>query len=362
MLTKIKDIIRFIRYYLPALCDLMTCRDSCFLLVGTPLHGNIGDQAIVLGEEEYFARISPHSKLIEVPSRAFVGKEFFWRRIALRCNAVLLHGGGYLGTLWPDEDQMVRSCFKVFSDLPIIVLPQTLFFEKGSADRNVIVYREAISNCSEISICLRERESYELATECFGRENVILIPDMVLNLSSNSLGIKKADVCKSKNEIHVLLCLRRDKEKTIDEECVSAIKSAIKSILPGALIAQTDTVVDGRVTPSRRKDVVRRKVEEFQNADLVITDRLHGMVLAAISGTPTVALKSKSPKVEGVYGLSLSGLDNVQYCSSISQLSEMIESVIGKRYEYDPAAIRNEYDSLTRLIATYAKSDCIDNE
>lgn len=362
MTSKLKDTMRFLRYYVPALYRLARNGANCFLLVGTPLHGNIGDQAIVLGEEAYFKRSFPRCSLIEVPSRAFTGNESAWRWIARKCSAVLLHGGGYLGTLWPDEDRMVRSCFDVFSDLPIIVLPQTLYFEDGKADRNVDVYRSAIERCSDITICLRECASYELATACFGSDRTMLIPDMVLNLSANLLGVHKEESARCDAEKHVLLCLRRDKEKTIDATDEVTLRCAIMRALPGARITQTDTVIDGKVAPSRRREVVRSKVEEFQSADLVVTDRLHGMVLAAISGTPTIALKSKSPKVEGVYELSLSELENVCFCASIDHLPVSVGSVIGKRREYHPADTAKRYDALTRVIGAFIKRDGEANE
>lgn len=362
MAAKIKDDIRFLRYYIPALWRVLARRKDCFLLVGTPLHGNIGDQAIVLGEEAYFERVYPGYKLIEVPSRAFIGHESAWRQIALRCRAVFLHGGGYLGTLWPDEDRMVRACLDTFFDLPIIVLPQTLYFEKGEEDPNVVEYREAVGKCADITICLRERESYELAVTVFGVDKTMLIPDMVLNLSADRLGANKGGRPRSGSDEHVLLCLRKDKERSLNARDENEICSAVKSVLPDARIIETDTVIGGKVAPSRRREVVRSKIKEFQRADLVVTDRLHGMVLAAISGAPTIALKSKSPKVEGVYALSLSEVEGVRFCTDLSRLSETIESVIGNRYEYDPAIIIGWYDGLTRVINALIGSDIKNDE
>ena len=62
-----------------------------------------------------------------------------------------------------------------------------------------------------------------------------------------------------------------------------------------------------------REFEVERKFDEFRRARLVITDRLHGMIFAAITGTPCIALNNSSGKVEGVWSLWLRHLDYVKF-------------------------------------------------
>ena len=38
-----------------------------------------------------------------------------------------------------------------------------------------------------------------------------------------------------------------------------------------------------------REQLLKQKIEEFQSAELVITDRLHGMIFSVITGTPCIA-------------------------------------------------------------------------
>jgi pyruvyl transferase EpsI len=63
----------------------------------------------------------------------------------------------------------------------------------------------------------------------------------------------------------------------------------------------TDTVVPYVISYDMREYELEKKLDEFRSAKLVITDRLHGMIFAAITGTPCVALNNISKKVEGVY-------------------------------------------------------------
>mgnify|MGYP000131626154 FL=1 len=50
-----------------------------------------------------------------------------------------------------------------------------------------------------------------------------------------------------------------------------------------------------------RELLLKQKIKEFQSAELVITDRLHGMIFAAITGTPCIAFDNFNAKVKKVY-------------------------------------------------------------
>lgn len=350
MLNEAKGMLRFWRYYVTAKLSIRKSRGSCLLLVGTPLHGNIGDQAIVLGEQGFFSMNYPDITLLEVPSRAFVGHEATWKKLGDTCPLVLVHGGGYLGTLWPDEDKMVRSCLETFKNKPIMILPQTLYFEHGDEDEMSIVYNRALESCVDVTVLLREAQSFDLAKRCFPSASVHLAPDMVLALDGKSLGLDSPPPETIAEVARILLCFRNDKERALDDADIEVIEAGIKAACERALITKTDTVIPKKVTPSNRCSVVAEKIDEFRQADLVVTDRLHGMVLSAISGTPTIALKSKSPKIEGVYDQWLKGLSNVVLADDIKDVSQLAETMLGERVLYDASALYPEYSDLCRKL------------
>ena len=60
------------------------------------------------------------------------------------------------------------------------------------------------------------------------------------------------------------------------------------------------TVLSYDVSVEKREEELKRKFNEFKSAKLVVTDRLHGMVFAAITGTNCIVINSKSPKNEGM--------------------------------------------------------------
>ena len=50
-----------------------------------------------------------------------------------------------------------------------------------------------------------------------------------------------------------------------------------------------------------RKSVIVNKLKEFAGAQLVITDRLHGMVFCYLTNTPCIVFSNYNHKVLGTY-------------------------------------------------------------
>ena len=93
-----------------------------------------------------------------------------------------------------------------------------------------------------------------------------------------------------------------------------------------------------------REFEVERKFDEFRRARLVITDRLHGMIFAAITGTPCIALNNSSGKVEGVWSLWLRHLDYVKFVREAAEIPALLDAMLRKilgGHRRDPARERN---------------------
>ena len=58
------------------------------------------------------------------------------------------------------------------------------------------------------------------------------------------------------------------------------------------------------VTKENRVEIIMDKFKDFQKSELVITDRLHGMVFCAISGTPCIVFGNYNQKVKNYSNLS----------------------------------------------------------
>lgn len=66
------------------------------------------------------------------------------------------------------------------------------------------------------------------------------------------------------------------------------------SINIGSTLAEG--INDGDVSVNNRKSELLKKLEEFRSNKLIITDRLHGMIMACLAGTPCIAFDNSSKK------------------------------------------------------------------
>jgi pyruvyl transferase EpsI len=151
---------------------------------------------------------------------------------------------------------------------------------------------------------------------------VKLVPDMVLSLSQLSHSARNG----------CLLVLRKDREKTIADTVVMEIIKICSSLFD--VVNKTDMVVPYGVMPKNRETELARKWEEFQKAELVITDRLHGMIFAAITETPCIVLDSMSPKVRGCYEW-IKELNYIKFADSAKDIPILYEQIKNKTPRYD---------------------------
>ena len=88
---------------------------------------------------------------------------------------------------------------------------------------------------------------------------------------------------------------------------------------------------------------------EFAGAKLVITDRLHGMVFCAITGTPCIVVDSKSPKVRGCYEW-IKNLDYIRFVDDTAQISEEFQKIPKQEHRYDNSHLMKYYEELAQDI------------
>ena len=291
----------------------------------SPVGGNLGDQALTLATKTILKDIY----LIEMPASYMpvYCKNMKVLKKIIGKNLILFSAGGYLGTLWFDEIEVyTRELLQSFAENRIIILPQTMFYEKSKWGNSEQEKSKKIYNsCDKLTIYSREQISYNLMKDLYN--DVRLMPDLVMFLKFNLPDI---------NRENALMVLRNDCEKTLNP----ADKQQIYDILEQEFgyVAYSDMVVQGMISPKKRKEAVLRKIEQFAKSQFIVTDRLHGMVFAAIAGTPCAVLKSKSYKLEGCYEW-ISELDYIRFVNSAEDLICFIRETYNRKYQYhnDPS-------------------------
>lgn len=300
--------------------------EKIIYLMAAPDYGNLGDHAIAIAEKKVLHEIFPEHKLIEIDCGTYNNCEEDLKRIISDKSMILITGGGFLGDLWMNMEGIVRSVISNYPDNKIIILPQSLYFRNKSGveyENTCRIYRSH----RNLKMILRERFSFEEAHKILSEDKTFLLPDMALYLEESMPPHEPGK--------HVLLCMREDKERILSDEKQKMIHDFFSE--RGWQISESSNITENFSTDQRDSRVMAR-LKEFHDADLVITDRLHGMIFSVLAGTPCIAFNNLSRKVEGVYSEWLK--DNINYVRIIHSADEISDafSSLGDIYPHTYSA------------------------
>jgi pyruvyl transferase EpsO len=145
-------------------------------LLHYPYYPNVGDHMIWLGAVSYWVdSCKTHLKYVAS------ALDFSDQKLAAasRDTPILLSGGGNLGDLWPREQQFREYIINCYRDRPIISLPQSIYF----ADSENAARAARIFNAHpNLTLFAREAVSYQLAQQYFPNCRVLQAPDMAFQL------------------------------------------------------------------------------------------------------------------------------------------------------------------------------------
>ncbi len=291
---------------------------NAVFLVMTPEHGNIGDHAIAFAEREFLKRLNieyyelTKNTISYLKSKGELG--------VLNGATIMVNGGGNLGTLWFNIEELTRELIIANPNSKIIMMPNTFYYEDSAWGKEELAKSIKIYNAHpNLHIFAREKTSYLAMKGIYN--NVEAVCDMVLSLYYPD---------KKQERSGCQLCFRRDVEKTMPEDAEIAIRNIAEKYFTDS-VSQTDMVVTRSISIEDGESEVVKKIEEFQSSKLVITDRLHGMVFCAISETPCIVVNSKSHKVKGIYD-KLKPLPYIKFADSVEQVDTLIPAVFFMDY------------------------------
>lgn len=315
---------------------------KCYIF-GTPLHGNIGDSAIVLAEHAFLKKYLESESIKEITVNEYAE----YRNIILHAlgkhDAICLHGGGNMGDTWYPEETMRREIVTEFGDRPMLVFPQTIHYSdtelgKERASESVQYYNKQ----ENPMLVARERTSYQIMKELYPQAEIMLIPDIVLSATMETFGVER------QRREGIMLCMRNDAEKALAEEDYDRIAHMVQPLcMP---VRRTDMHTDRQVTKENRAECVKEKMTDFARARLVITDRLHGMVFAAITGTPCVVFSNYNHKVRGTYEW-IKYLPYIRYVESVEEMEACMPELLAREdCQYDNTPLKPYYEKLAEVV------------
>ncbi len=280
-----------------------------FFLIYTPEHANLGDHAIALSEQVLLKKIGIDYYEVTTPKLQELEQAGY-----LKCldeSFVMISGGGNLGQLWPEIENLNRAIVKTVLNSIVVIMPNSIYYYNDDIGKKEFVKSQEIYNSHDsLYLFARERLSYDIMKKAY--RNVKLFPDMVLFF----------DESKNKNNYKngCIICLREDVEKTL-QPIKEKYLIEICGQMFGENVHRSNTVLDYNVSPENRKEELEKKWNEFKNVELVITDRLHGMIFCAITGTKCIVLDSRSPKMKGCYQW-IRHLPYIQFVEDIEMIGD----------------------------------------
>lgn len=269
-------------YTLPAI------RRKVFVFLAAD-YGNLGDVAITFAQEKLLKEKYPDYEIVDVPISKTLSLLRPIKKIATPEDIITITGGGNMGEMYGDIELLRLMVIQMFPKNKVVVFPQTIDY-LGENTYLLRLAKKTYCSHRNLTMLAREQVSYNRMRELFPKVNVKLMPDVVMSLDERRYAERKG----------ILFCLRNDKEKSAHSQKSEELrKEAAKMGLP---IMDYDTHIDKEhMSPNIRKDELVKIWNIFSSSQLVVTDRLHGMIFAYITGTPAIVFPNSNFKVEKCY-------------------------------------------------------------
>ena len=273
-----------------------------YAILDFPDYSNVGDSAIYLGERKVLSDIFLRPPAYVSSIRSHNNKDL---NDAFEDGIIFLHGGGNFGDLYPNHQKFREDILWNHPHRKIIQLPQSIHFTNVSAR---IACARAIEKHPNFTLLVRDFESFEIATTHFNCD-VQLCPDSAFALGK---------LIPSETPQHKALALiRNDKESSLSSSNIEAIENLkIEDWLTDApnMHSLLDRIVHRASIESRivnritRQGLIRifdtwaqnrlsRGVKQLSRAEFIITDRLHGHIIATLLGIPHLILDNNYGKI-----------------------------------------------------------------
>lgn len=270
-----------------------------------PAYGNLGDQAIAYAIHRFCEYVLPNAQIIEFQEDSVIQYLSWLKKNVGQKDMIILQGGGNLGNLYPRYEFVRRTIIRMFPDNKIVIFPQSIFFSNDK--RGILestISRKTYEKNTRLTIFARDSVSFEEMKRIFPKTHVELCPDVVLFLN----GLVATDTRDGLG-----ICIRNDREKTVTDKQLNEIISEVT--LRSKEKKKFDTVIEVSrpVIDEYRESLVFSKLKEFAGCELVLTDRLHGMIFSYITSTPCIAIANSTGKSYYAYNDWLLTSENVVF-------------------------------------------------
>lgn len=313
------------------------------LLIGVPHHSNLGDHAIAKAEKQFIKQYFPdyvYTEIAEENVHKCIDKI---KGHITNDDIIMLHGGGNLENQYLFIETGRRKIVQEFDQNLIIGFPQTIFFTNTKEGKKEFELSKMLyGNHKNMVFMAREEKSYEIMKENLKNNKIYLTPDIVAILNESlDDNLYERD--------GAMIILRNDSETKVDMEVNKRIEEYLKQEY--SKIERTDTAQGGVILGHNSEKELNEMFTKYKKIELVVTDRLHGMIFAVITGTPCIALDNYNHKIKETY----KWFKNCKYIKYIEEYKEFsnIKNAVAelKNLKYEKYDNKFAIDIFNRVVA-----------
>ncbi len=310
---KLQDIIKFISINK----SKISSKNRIFLIENED-DRNLGDLYIKILQIEYLKSIFPECSMIEINKSEYLSIHYIFPLIIRKRDIICFSGGEGMGYISNFMYNNRRSIIKRYKKNRKFLFPLTMNYSlSDDVELQLEKDQNFIKQCKNITLCVKDLHSYELANKYFDC-NIVLTPDM--DLYSN---YSKRLVFERKG---AMLLLRNVREEILAQQESLLIENIVKQYTND--IHYNDIQLVSDISNQDRKDVVEAFISKIAKADIVITNLYYGMLLCINTHTPCIVLPDFNHNFEAVYDWT-SKLEYIIRISDLCNLDDAVRKMLG---------------------------------
>jgi exopolysaccharide biosynthesis predicted pyruvyltransferase EpsI len=273
-------------------------------LLDFPDYPNVGDNLLWLGELQYLRRRK--AKIAYACEIGSCSSERLAKRLGN--GTILLSGGGNFGDLYPRHQRFRERIISTFQNNKIIQLPQSIHFEHRA---NALQARQVLTRHPDFTLLVRDRKSFEFVEQEL-RVNCVLCPDMAFALNRfTQPGSGLCDIVwlsrSDKESLHYpSIADSNDIEKIDWPTDLRTVNFQIMTLIDRQFVLHPNFLNPlSRLRCFTLSHLANQRLkcgaEILGRGRVVVTDRLHGYILALLMGLPHIILNNSYGKVRNFH-------------------------------------------------------------
>jgi len=255
-------------------------------------YGNLGDVAITYAQTQFLKDALQGYEVIDVPISKTLEGIYTIKKTIKNSDIITTVGGGNFGDLYDQIEFYRQLVVESFPNNKVVSFPQTMDFSNSEKGKKALMQaKKCYGKHKNMTFIAREQLSFYMMQDNFTNNTIILTPDIVMSLNKMEPKLERKGV---------VMCLRDDDEKLLKP----IEKAKLLELVDENFEVKNnyDTHINkNNLSIEERNDELDKIWTAFKKAELVITDRLHGMIFCYITKTPCLVFQNNNHKVKGSY-------------------------------------------------------------